>query len=218
MHEFCCDVRGPVVFYPRDERDRVDRRARAYEDSEMRSCDPQRSLKKIARAILIRIGIVAAVLLGFACLLFGPLLPRAFQSVSLRTRILSRADHQALLSACQNLAEQVRTGKLKAGSYQIRPFADPEVSGFPRAIRDLRPAQVLVDRDGRVMVEMFGGLAHFGVYAYPEGYREPFSGFKYGDRELIPNLWYYDDEYYKDPEFDKTVDAIVKKRKGEKAN
>jgi len=59
------------------------------------------------------------------------------------------------------------------------------------------------------MVEMFGGLSHFGVYAYPEGYKVKYPDFKYGDRELTPNLWYYDDDYHKDPQFDETITALT---------
>jgi len=63
------------------------------------------------------------------------------------------------------------------------------------------------------MVQMFGGLGHFGVYAYPECYKEPFPGFTRGDRELIPRLWYYDDEYHRDPEFDKMISGLLAKRR-----
>ena len=55
-----------------------------------------------------------------------------------------------------------------------------------------------------------GGLEHFGVYVYSEGFssrRRPG-----GDRMLIENLWYYDDEYY-DPQYDKTIEAMIRRNK-----
>ena len=63
------------------------------------------------------------------------------------------------------------------------------------------------------MLEMLGGLVHFGVVAYTEDYQKPpFAGFKFGDRELIPGLWYYDDGY-NNPEYDKKFEALLQKWK-----
>jgi hypothetical protein len=150
---------------------------------------------------------VAVTVIGFAIFWW------CFEPVHLRVRLLCKTDHQALLEACQDLSRQVASGKLQCRSYRLRPWPWPPraVSKLPRAIRTLRPTDVSVNHDGRVIVEMFGGFTHFGVYAYPESYEKSFPGFKYGDRQLIPNLWYYDDEYHKDADFDRTIDAIMKR-------
>jgi hypothetical protein len=63
--------------------------------------------------------------------------------------------------------------------------------------------------DGVVRIEMFVGLNPLGVWAYPEDF-EPPSDHKLGDRKLLDGLWYYDDAYYW-PEFDKTVEAMLRK-------
>jgi hypothetical protein len=79
----------------------------------------------------------------------------------------------------------------------------------------LRPTSIYIDDDtgGAVRVEMLGGLGHLGVEAYPENFKEPWPNFKYGDKELIPGLWYYDDAYDGNPQYDDRVEALLKKRK-----
>jgi len=60
---------------------------------------------------------------------------------------------------------------------------------------------------------MLGGLDHVGVMAYPEDFKETWPNFKYGHKELVPGLWYYDDLYEGDPKYDERVEALLKKRK-----
>ena len=82
----------------------------------------------------------------------------------------------------------------------------------PKAIRDLKPKRIGIDYDGFMYLEMHGGMDHFGVKIYPEDFNEPSRGsFKYGDRELLPGLWYYDDGYLHNPEYDKRIDEIIQK-------
>jgi hypothetical protein len=60
---------------------------------------------------------------------------------------------------------------------------------------------------------MHGGFDHFGVYAYPEDFKEPHDSFRYGDRKLIDGLWYYDEEYHYDPEeYGRRIDGWLKQR------
>jgi len=134
---------------------------------------------------------------------------RRLDATSLRTEILCHGDHRALWDACQELAQQVRSGKLKSGLYSVRSDADPVVSQFPAVLQALRPASILIENDGRVTVEMFGGTTHFGVRAYASDFKKPFPEFKCGDRELVPNLWYYDDGYRHNPDFDKVVSTLM---------
>jgi hypothetical protein len=88
----------------------------------------------------------------------------------------------------------------------------PETSRFPEPIQNLAPSYVYIDEDdcGRVMVEMVGGLGHFGVLAYTEDYEKP-SYSEYGDKELIPGLWYYDDAYEDNPTYQKKIDKLIQK-------
>jgi len=131
-----------------------------------------------------------------------------------QVRLLCQTDHQALLNACRELSRRVAAGEMKPGTYYIRSNPRPEVAGFPHSILDLQPSAVVIDNDGRVEVAMMGGLDHFGVFAYPEDYKQPpFVGFKLGDRELLPGLWYYDDGYEGNPGYDKKIDGLLQKRK-----
>jgi len=137
----------------------------------------------------------------------------------IKVRLLCKTDHQALLEACNKLSKQVAKGNLKPGKYMVRIDPDPEVSKFPRPILDLRPTYVYIDENdsGRVLIEMLGGLlGHFGVLAYTEDYKKPYRTYSYGDKELIPKLWYYDDGYRDNPEYDKKVDALMQKGKMKK--
>ena len=138
-------------------------------------------------------------------------------SQQLRVRLLCETDHQALLEACRDISRMVAKGDLKKYEYSIRrnPDPDPETSRFSQVILDLEPSRIYIDEDGRVMVEMFGGLDPFGVYAYPEDYTLP-SYSKYGDKKLIDGLWYYDGEYREHPEYEKRIEALMQKGKMKK--
>lgn len=133
----------------------------------------------------------------------------------MKVRLLCKTDHQALLEACNKLSKQVANGDLKPGKYMVLINPDPDVSKFPRPILELRPRYVyLDDYSGRVLIEMTGALeVHFGVCAYPEDFNVPSKGFEYGDKELIPRLWYYDDGYRDNPEYEKIIEALMQKGK-----
>jgi hypothetical protein len=95
---------------------------------------------------------------------------------------------------------------------RIRVLGDigiPSGVEIPRAIQDLKPHVCLISLDGYLTLEMHGGMDHFGVRIYPEDYKEPDRYFKYGDRELLPGLWYYDDGYIHNPEYDKWIDKLI---------
>jgi len=118
------------------------------------------------------------------------------------------------LQGCRELSKQCARGDLKPGTYYMGYDHRPEVSRFPKPILDLKPNYVYIDENdsGRVMLEMGGGFAHFGVLAYTEDYHKP-SWSEYGDRELVPGLWYYDDGYENNPEYDTTIEALIEKSK-----
>ena len=135
----------------------------------------------------------------------------------LQTRLLCETDYQVLLEACRELSRRVDAGDLKSGRYNIRRHLSLQASQFPKVILDLSPKYVYIDENdsGRVMIPIFGGFDHFGVTAYTEDYMESRPKYEYGDKELIPGLWYYDDRYLDDPECDKKIDELIEKHKGE---
>ncbi|UCC97547.1 MAG: hypothetical protein JSW66_17095 [Phycisphaerales bacterium] len=71
----------------------------------------------------------------------------------------------------------------------------------------------LMNFNGYVELQMQGGIADFGVEIYPEGFRRPRRYFEYGNRELLPSLWYY--HYSHNPERDRKIDEITQKGRWE---
>jgi hypothetical protein len=155
----------------------------------------------IAFAILVLVGIALVTLF-----VVGPALLPAMRAREARVRVLGETDYQQLLlNACRELSVQVRDGTLSPGQYNIRSRSKDELPTFPQIIIDLMPTYVHIYADGRVMVELFG-FPSYGVMAYPVDYRYG-PDFRAGDVELIPGLWYYDEDYDHDPEHKKIVDS-----------
>ena len=149
--------------------------------------------KRIVIILFIIFVLILSILFTFRYLLNG-----------FRVSLLCKTDHHALLDACNKLSKQVAQGNLKPGEYEVRIYPDPEVSKFPRPILDLSPSYVYIDENdsGRVMIEMLGGLGHFGVLAYTENLKKslttltpmaikslfPDYGITMMDTETIQNL------------------------------
>jgi len=131
-----------------------------------------------------------------------------------RVLLLYHTDYEALLKAGREILKQ---GPRDPMNY--RPFGPIHINGFPvprgvripKVIRKLRPYATLINFNGYVVVQMKEGVVDFGVRIYPEGFRAPHRHFEYGNRELLPGLWYFDDEYSQDPKHDKKIDEIIKK-------
>ncbi len=132
-----------------------------------------------------------------------------------RVLLLCNTDHQALLNAGREILSQVPKDRLNprpGGPRILGEFGVPEGVQIPQAIRDLK-CGCLISYDGYVTLEMHGGMDHFGVRIYPEDYKEPDRYFKYGDRELLTGLWYYDDGYVNNPEYDKRISKLIDEHK-----
>lgn len=121
-----------------------------------------------------------------------------------RIRLLCEIDHQALLDACRQLSRHVISEKPEGDTY-----VGQDISQLPEPIPSLRPHHVAVYRDGRVRIEMYTGWSPLGVYASPTGHEK--LSVKYGQRRLLEGLWYYDDGYRFDPEYDRRIDALLTK-------
>jgi len=141
-----------------------------------------------------------------------------------RVLLLCETDHQVLLMASREILSQIPKDRLLLNPPpdEIRhldslKFVLPKEVQIPQAILDLKPYVCLISHDGCLTVEMHGGwdhikreMSHFGVNIYPEDYKEPESNFRYGDRELLPGLWYYDEGYLYGPEeYDKRIDELI---------
>ncbi|OHB54651.1 MAG: hypothetical protein A2173_06265 [Planctomycetes bacterium RBG_13_44_8b] len=160
--------------------------------------------------------IVLTIVLAFAAVIvfFGLYIERAYIKNQQRlTHLLCETDYEVLLSACRELSNRVVTGDLKRGAYWVRINKEPKASQFqfPQIILEINPVLVHLDSEGWVMLEM-GGLPTYGVVAYPKDSKSDYS-FQ-GDVELIPGLWYYNEDYRKEyPKLMKEIDALIQKGK-----
>lgn len=129
---------------------------------------------------------------------------------SRRPVLLYQTDHQALLEACRKISERVTSGEIKRGTYyKLSGDLDPEKQLFPKLILDLEPSQVYIEDTGLVVI-VISPVVMYGVRAYPEGHK----GGSYGDDiELIPGLWYFDEDVKAHPEHKKEIEELLKKSK-----
>ena len=144
-----------------------------------------------------------------------------------RVLLLCETDHQALLKAGREILNQIPKDRLDLnpppdgidhlGNFK---FVLPEDIQIPQIVRDLKPFVCLISSDGYLTLEMHGGwdhikreMSHFGVNIYTEDFKESELNFKYGDRELLPGLWYYDEGYLRNPEFDKIIEKLIEEHR-----
>ena len=135
-----------------------------------------------------------------------------------RVLLLCETVHQALLKAGREILSEVPVKKTIQRTKNETPgiignFPIPKGVRIPQAILDLRPHAVVIDYDGYLIIEMHGGMDHFGVRIYPEEFKAPYPGFKYINRKLTEGLWYYDIGYDGNPEFDERIEELLQKRK-----
>lgn len=163
-----------------------------------------------------RVVIPAVILMTTISLLVGLFVVRA--STRLRrsyrhrlVRLLCETDYQVLLEACRELSARVARGELKAWTYGVRRNPAAEASTFPQVILAIQPAYVLIEKDGRVCLEMFG-YPSYGVVAFPKNYQ--IGDYHLGDVELIPGLWYYDEDYQRYADRREDIDSMVERGRG----
>jgi hypothetical protein len=171
------------------------------------------------RVVVLLISLTAGLLLfaftpvGFFMyfVVIGPI-----QDARLQKRLLCETNHQALLEECRRLSNRVvidnpDRGKEEPMGVVVMRVPDSELSKF-RLIRDTG-GRVFVNIDGVISIEGGGTMRHFGLNAYPENFREPFSNYDYGHKELVPGLWYYDDTYKRDKDYGKVIDGVLRGRR-----
>lgn len=135
-----------------------------------------------------------------------------------RILLLCNTDNQALLKAGREILSKIPKDRFHPhtdGGRNVGIFNVPEGIQIPQAIKDLKGGFV-VNYDGYLKIEMHGGMDHFGVKIYPEDFKKPYDSFEYGNRELLPGLWYYDDGYLHNSEYDKRIDQLIEKHKKKK--
>ncbi|MHC4173900.1 MAG: hypothetical protein ACYTBX_15975 [Planctomycetota bacterium] len=148
--------------------------------------------KRTKIKILIVIGLSALALAVLYHMLLVLLGAGAFRALTLKSdldTLLHKTDHQALLAACRVVMKEGYRG-----DYKITwPDTHPDAEKLPKEILRLGPTYISVFDEGRVKIEMWGGMSHFGVVAYAEDFKEPYKDFKGGNKKLIDGLWFYSD-------------------------
>lgn len=165
---------------------------------------PPRVLVVSAIVLVVAAGIVLS-----AWFVAKPILLPAVKAREAQVHLLCETDRHELLGACRELSTRFLKGDLAAGQYIVRSQPSPEVSTFPRIIIDLDPTDVYLDASGIVTIELFG-FPSYGVIALPEGYRQS-PHYQPGPVQLIPGLWYYDEDYDRNPEYKRRIDALIEK-------
>lgn len=131
-----------------------------------------------------------------------------------RVRLLCGTDHEALLEAGREILRKAPKDLIKYAigrPVHIDGIPVPRGVPIPRVIRKLRSHAVLINIEGYVVLHMGKGTPNYGVKIYPEGFKKPrYPFFRYGNRELLPGLWYYDHRYRRDPAYNKKIDEIIK--------
>lgn len=130
----------------------------------------------------------------------------AKQGKERRIMLLYRIDHAALLDACRKLIKEKREGKWQEGRYDVSFRPHPDAARLPERILKLKPTWVWINNE-RVMIEMFGGLDHFGIQAFSRDFPEADQK-KYGHKKLLDGLWYYDDGYRKTANYDQYIESL----------
>jgi len=123
-----------------------------------------------------------------------------------RLILLCKTDHAALLDGCRKLIKENREGKWQEGRYVVRFRPHPDSAKLPETILKLSPTWVWISNE-RVRIEMFGGLDHFGVHYFCEGFSEAEQK-KWGNKKLLDGLWYYDDGYRKATNYEQFIESL----------
>ena len=114
---------------------------------------------------------------------------RIFTTKFYLDRLLHHTDHEALLVACRSIMKDDYIGEYDLRGSNKRPNA----ARLSKEILALKPQRVTVFDDGRVVIEMLGGMSHWGIVAHAEDFKEPYEDYKPGNKKLIDGLWFYSD-------------------------
>jgi hypothetical protein len=157
-----------------------------------------------------KVGILAIVVLGAASLLLAlfvvcPIVVAPARARERLVRLLCETDYRALLRDCREVEARVRRGDLEEGIYGAGLNRKLEAVNFPQGILTIQPSSVIITND-EVILQM-QGVPSYGVVAYAEDY--PVDRYDLGDVELIPGLWYYDENYHAYADRKDYIDALV---------
>jgi hypothetical protein len=135
---------------------------------------------------------------------------------AVRDRMLSQMNHQSLLDACRDLSLRASQAGVRRGSiYRVQEWRQAGLPNLPEIIEKLNPASIEVDRPDMILVALSDNHSHrFGVAMYPTDRVGPY----FYEVEIIPGLWYFDDDYRDDDvQYRKKIDALIAKGRSRQA-
>lgn len=157
-----------------------------------------------------KVGTLAILALAAASLLLAifvvrPIVVAPGRARERLVRLLCETDYRALLRDCREVQVRVRRGDLEAGIYGAGHNRKLEAVNFPQGILTIQPSSVIITNDD-VILQM-QSIPSYGVVAYAEDY--PVDRYNLGDVELIPGLWYFDENYHAYADRREYIDALV---------
>jgi len=124
-----------------------------------------------------------------------------------RRLVIYETDHQALLEACRKVIIDTREGRWIEG--RMYDFLGNEAAmsqWLPPALSQLKPTRIIPYKD-YLRIQMLGGIiGNAGVIAFMDDAGVEPS--EYGDIQLIDGLWYYDDCYDTEDDWDKHIASL----------
>ena len=173
-------------------------------------------LKKIT--IFIGIFIVLLILLYFSIRLVLVSISKGLHKEELARQkiLLCETDYNNLLQSCRELPKLVH---LEGDYYAYMAediLKDPNIEKLDISIKDietLKPRYIGIFNTGVVILFMGNTFWNFGISAYPEEYQGRIPESLFGNKELIPSLWYYDEQYKYNKKYGKKIDKLIKKNK-----
>jgi len=129
-----------------------------------------------------------------------------------RKKILHETDYQKLLEAGREILSKAEIDKVIDNEYTR--YKLPGDIKIPKIVRRLKligsPFLSLADGYLALFIDISNRSSYVQVIIYPEDFNEPYEYFYFGDKELLPGLWYNDEEYHYDPNgYDKIVQSIM---------
>lgn len=124
---------------------------------------------------------------------------------SKKVKLLFESNHEELLLACRKMLLEAKDGKREYGELLFLTKEEKKLyESLPEPLKKIEPVSIGISPD-RIMVSLWGGMYHVGIVAFPEG-TMPWGNQCH--KELIEGLWYYDDRYNSDPDFEEYIESL----------
>lgn len=133
-----------------------------------------------------------------------------------RKKILYETDYRKLLEAGREVLSKAQIDEVMwMGDHKQTFYKLPKDIKIPKIIRRLSlfgsPIVRVSDDYYALSIAINNRVSCVGVTIYPKDFNEPENKFNNDNKELLPGLWYFDEEYNYDPNgYDKVINSIMK--------